>query len=299
MGFGYGLMAGTRAADSWIDRYEEGKEQEIENKLFTAAQKLGEEQIKLDAEGNEIKQAGMMFSKMSPHDVAGALMEQVVAGGGKIDDQTAKLAYGVGEQLVGLKDKFTSYQERRQLFDLKKRNMEGIIQKRSMLTSMRDNLSSGGDGVWKPEFANKPIAFFNANNLAGDKRGVHSARQWDFYNEMKEKNSMDSHNYSGTLSEEQQKYFKKRGYKNTPKGVEKFWKDWRSRDTTISKENRNAKTSIFGDLDDVPEEEFPKSPKRGQGHESENGQYWVYDGKEWRVKEEEVGFLKSLKNKLF
>lgn len=144
--FTRGLGAGTEVAGKWIDNYNKRKEEEVSNKLFTAGQQLSQEGAHLDAEGNEIAGMSDAFSKASPDDMAGMMMKQLVASGGKIDDNTARLAYGVAEQITGLRDKAAGYGEKRKLFELKKQNYDSMIERRNYLNTHGGG-SGGGEGV--------------------------------------------------------------------------------------------------------------------------------------------------------
>lgn len=127
----------------WQENYKKREEEEINNKLFTSAQQLSQEGEYLDAEGNEIEGMGKAFSEASPDEMAGLMMKQLMANGGKIDDNTARLAYGVAEQVSGIRDKIYSHGENRKLFQAKVDNYESMVNRRNYLNTHGD----GGIGA--------------------------------------------------------------------------------------------------------------------------------------------------------
>lgn len=133
MSFSGGLLNGTRAAGAWQENYKKREEEEVTNKLFTAGQQLATEEAHLDAEGNEIAGMSDTFNKASVDDMAGMMIKRLAANGGKIDDNTARLAYDTAENIVGMRDKAASYGEKRQLFQAKKDNYESMIARREYL----------------------------------------------------------------------------------------------------------------------------------------------------------------------
>jgi len=145
MSFSQGFSVGA----DWKDKYRQRKEEEIENQLFTAAQQLGNERSELDAEGNEIQQAAMDFSSMSPSDISGSIMQQAMANGLKMTDDLARLSYGVGETLFGMKEKYQKHQNKQALFGKKMQNMSSIMAKRNRVNSDRSSLFAKDDAVSK------------------------------------------------------------------------------------------------------------------------------------------------------
>lgn len=155
-GFSQGLGQGTAVADKWVKNYERREDEEITNQLFTAGQQLSQEGMQLDAEGNEIEGTANLFKSASADDMAGMMMKQLVANGGKITDDTAKLAYGAAEQLVGIREKAVEHDQKTKLFESKVANYNSMIGRRNHLNV---NGGAGGGGGLVEEDTNGASKF--------------------------------------------------------------------------------------------------------------------------------------------
>jgi len=163
MGFAAGLRAGAHVGGKWIDDYQQKQEEEATNELFTIGQKLGQEGQLLDAENNVLFQAKNDFMSASPNDMAGMLLKGLTAQGGKIDDNTARLAYGAAEMITGARDKASENEQKNQIFQKKMANYNSMIGRRGVLNQKSRGLfdkatgrSEAGydevDGVFLPKY---------------------------------------------------------------------------------------------------------------------------------------------------
>jgi len=114
-GFGVGFSASTRLQDRLQKRHLE----ELHNKLFAAAVGLKGEGDQLDAEGAQIINAGKLFAQASPDDMAGYILRNYRANGGKINGETVQLAYTVASELGKMRNVLGKYAARRALFSRK------------------------------------------------------------------------------------------------------------------------------------------------------------------------------------
>jgi len=137
MSFATGLLQGAKVGNMWVDNYKKAKEEAITNKLFTAYQQLSQQGQMMDEEGNAIGQELSLFGNASPSDMTGFILNQYVASGGKITDDTARLAYGVSEAIAGYRNKLFSYQEDRESHDMKMRATRALINKRNSINTTR------------------------------------------------------------------------------------------------------------------------------------------------------------------
>ena len=141
MGFASGLRAGSSTGKEWVNNYKNAKTERISNELFKVGHNLQQEGEEINAEGEAIKTAGMDFLSMSQGDIANAMMEQVVANGGKIDDQTYKLAYATGGMFQQVKQKGEEYANKKSIFDAKMNNYQSILSNRNRRTQIAEEKS--------------------------------------------------------------------------------------------------------------------------------------------------------------
>ena len=278
MGFASGLRAGSSMMGSWMDRYEDEKKSDIDNKLFTAGQKLGQDRMVTDAEGNEMLQEAMEFDKMSPSDISGALMKEAMANGLKMSDDLAKFSYGVGEKLFGMKTNVLEHKNKMEMQDLKEQKLKQYMVGRSQLNGMREEERRSGSsntGEWKPEYNENPVKFFKDYSLSGNKRGEHSARQWGFYDDMKAKNSKDGAPKKATTS-----------IGKEYNGLARIFGDDEAKKMIKGKYNKKTKSSIFGDdfgldLEDDSEVAAPSKKTKAPRHTVSDDGMWISDGENW------------------
>lgn len=117
-GFSSGLRSGAAVAHQGIQNYKARQEEEATNQLFGAA--LGLQQKGQEIEGEEQERANVMgmFDKASVGDITQAIVDNFAANGGKVNDQTYKLATGVASTLFGIKQKEQEFQQKKTLFGL-------------------------------------------------------------------------------------------------------------------------------------------------------------------------------------
>ena len=122
MGFAAGFRAGNSIVGDWVDTYKQGKEEQITNKLFKAGMELQQEGEQVDAEGNKIAREALDFANMSGDQITNSMLEYIAANGGKVDDQTYRIAYKEGNLFQQKKQEVELYNEKKQLFDAKQLN---------------------------------------------------------------------------------------------------------------------------------------------------------------------------------
>ena len=139
MSFATGLASGTAAGKSWINSYKDAKEESITNQLFKAGMELQQEGEQIDAEGNKIKRDAMNFANMSGDQITNSMLQQITANGGKIDDQTYRIAYQVGNLFQEKKQEVSLFNEKKRLYDAKVSNVYNTINNRNRRTSYLNN----------------------------------------------------------------------------------------------------------------------------------------------------------------
>lgn len=132
-GFSGGLMAGARIGDVYNDRMEE----EAQGKLFNAAMGLNQEGQELQAMGEKRQGVMNMFGQASMGDITQTIVDNFAANGGKINDQTYKLATGVASTLFGVAQGEKEYQQKNSLFKKKIENIDSQIGRRNLLNSRK------------------------------------------------------------------------------------------------------------------------------------------------------------------
>lgn len=150
-GFANGLEYGSRVMQRGMDNYKERELEETQGKLFDAA--LSGKAKQLDEEGKVIEQKSQerenvmgMFSNASVGDIFQATMDNYTANGGKINNDTYKLAMGVASTLFGMKEKEVEFQRENAMFGLKKEKLQADISRTRQLMNRTSSMGSTGRG---------------------------------------------------------------------------------------------------------------------------------------------------------
>jgi len=143
--FGEGLTSGLKEGRLFRRDITERHKEEAQDNLFSAAMGMQAEGAELDAEGQQRSSVMDMFGKASTGDITQAIVDNYAANGGKINEQTYKLATGVASTLFGLKQKETEYQQKNSMFGLKKERLASQIARTRQITA-----NSGESKRYKP-----------------------------------------------------------------------------------------------------------------------------------------------------
>lgn len=148
-GFSGGLMAGAKVASTGIDRYEKRQTDEATDSLFAAA--MGKQELQAEGEGLAVEgeqRAGIMdmLGKASMGDITQAIVGGFAANGGKVNDQTYKLATGVASTLFGIKQDEQEWEQKNTIFGQKVRQNEASIANTYDTMAHRGRSGGGGRG---------------------------------------------------------------------------------------------------------------------------------------------------------
>ena len=136
-GFSRGLMGGYALGE----RYNNRQQEKQQGKLFEAAyapaaeQELQQEGQMLNEQGQQRQNIMGMMANATQGDITKAIVDNYVAGGGKINEHTYKLASGVASTLFGATQMEKEYQQKSRLFEKKMQNYDSQIARRSQLSS--------------------------------------------------------------------------------------------------------------------------------------------------------------------
>lgn len=146
-GFVDGLSAGSDFVGGLRDTYDKIKKEEAINGLFTAAldkKQLEAEGADLEAEGAQRAGVMDMIGNASMGDITQAIVGNFAANGGKVNDETYKLAMGVASTLFGVKQNEQEWQQKNVLFGQKIRANEATIA--NTYDKMNKRVVGGGSG---------------------------------------------------------------------------------------------------------------------------------------------------------
>lgn len=261
MSFSSAFGTGARVAQSWVNDYKKNKEEEITNQLFKAKQDMSQERQIRNAEGEMMTQQAVDFSKMSGDQISTAILNEVRAGGGKIDDQTYTIAYKMGTLFQGVKDKTMEHEAKLSLLDARERNLNNMIfnrnksnEKGRLLESYDGSGAMTRDGHMYPATENESLMddFRRDMDIVGDRLGY-------------KKNPK-----TGRFSKEQTNIIKNKLFKDKPQYQEHFGY------------NVKTKTDKKDDLDiDIPTETKNGKTRNGGKEMYYNGE-WVPVPKKYR-----------------
>lgn len=168
-GFAGGLAAGSVAAQRGMDNYEKRQTDEATNKLFGAAYGLNQQGEEIASEEQQRADVIGMLDQASVGDITQAIVDNFAASGGKVNDQTYKLATGVASTLFGIKQKETDFQQKKTLFGLNVAKTEADI------ANTYDTMNKRVRGDNR---SYKPSSYESEYNHILQTRGEDAAKAW-------------------------------------------------------------------------------------------------------------------------
>jgi len=257
MGFAYGFGVGSRVGDSWVDNYKKSRDEAIESRLFSVAQNLKDEGMVQQQKDAMMGEGARLFSGASADDFAGELLRGFASEGGKVDDNTARLAYKVGDTIVGYRDNVAKYFEDRKLFNAKMKNYESMINSRNVLNAQRR-----GGGSNSKLFS----------NLLSESEGDNITKPYNFVQFAQSKGYLK--NSRGSYPSDVYKAFDDYLFYWEPKNIG-------GGSNTKTSTNGGTNAEMLGISDEEYFADFPRTPKKGEQHEAIDGAIWEFDGNEW------------------
>jgi hypothetical protein len=130
MSFSSAFRAGSDVADDWITSYRQNKEQEVSDQMLSGLQSLAREKQIRDEENNLVYETTDNILNSSPQEKVGQLLEGFAAMGGKIDDNTARLAFGAVQAFDGFIDTYKRNEQKNEMFNAKLANHYQVLRNR-------------------------------------------------------------------------------------------------------------------------------------------------------------------------
>ncbi len=151
MSFSSGLRAGASVGRQWVTDYKQNKQDEIENQLFKAGMELQQDRMVTDAEGEQMQAEAMQFASMTGDEITNSMLAQVTASGGKIDDQTYKIAYGVGSLFKEKKNQYEMHEAKLATQEMREQNLRNTVFNRNARNARNvEKHTAQKNGTWNP-----------------------------------------------------------------------------------------------------------------------------------------------------
>ena len=136
MSFSSGFVGGAKVGASWVDGYKESRDRDIENELFKYASNMEQEGAGIEQRNAEFGDQVTLFKNSSANDIGNMLVERMVMGGGKVSDDTYRVAFDVGNLLFDANKKGVKLDQDTQMFNAKKQKAQSVLGKMSQLNKM-------------------------------------------------------------------------------------------------------------------------------------------------------------------